>query len=92
MKLLYKPFGIIAGLVSGWLGKTVFKRLWAKIDEREPPGATTEEASYPKVIGAAVLKAGVMAGVGVAVERAGAQAFHYLTGIWPGEKEAEESS
>lgn len=91
MKLLYKPFGIIAGIISGWLGKTTFKSLWSKIDNHEPPEATTEETSYPKVIGAAVLKAAVMAGVGVAVERAGAQAFHYFTGIWPGEHEAEET-
>lgn len=27
MKLLYKPFGIIAGLISGFLGRTAFKGL-----------------------------------------------------------------
>ena len=91
MKLLYKPFGIIAGLISGFLGRTAFKGLWARIDDREPPEATTEVATYPKVIVAAVLKAAVMAGIGVAVERAGAQAFHHLTGIWPGEHEPENS-
>jgi hypothetical protein len=26
-----------------------------------------------------------MAGVGAAVDRAAARAFHYLTGIWPGD-------
>ena len=90
MKLLYKPFGIIAGLISGFLGRTAFKGLWARIDDREPPEATTEETTYPKVIIASVLKAAVMAGIGVAVERAGAQAFHYVTGIWPGEHEPEK--
>jgi hypothetical protein len=31
MKLLFKPFGLIAGLIAGWLGKSIFKAVWAKI-------------------------------------------------------------
>ncbi len=91
MKFLYKPFGIIAGLISSRLGRSAFRSMWSKIDDREPPGATTEEASLQKVVGAAVLEAAVMAGVGVAVDRAGAKAFQYLTGAWPGEHEADEA-
>jgi hypothetical protein len=90
MKILYKPFGIIAGLIGARIAKSVFSAIWARIDRDAPPKPTTEEASLPKVVGAAALEAATMAGIGAAVDRLGARVFHHLTGIWPGEKHAEE--
>jgi Protein of unknown function (DUF4235) len=90
MKILYKPFGIIAGLIGARIAKTIFKALWSRIDQEDPPKATTAGASFPKVVGAAALEAATLAGVGAAVDRAGAQAFHYLTGIWPGDAGEKE--
>jgi hypothetical protein len=90
MKILYKPFGIIAGLIGARIATAVFKAVWARIDEEEPPKPTTEDASFPKVVGAAALEAATMASVGAVVDRAGARAFHHLTGIWPGDKQEEE--
>jgi len=86
MRILYKPFAIIAGLIGARLGRSVFKSLWNRIDVGEPPTATTPDASLPKVVGAAALEAATMAGVGAAVDHASARTFHYLTGIWPGKK------
>jgi hypothetical protein len=40
----------------------------------------------PKVVGAAALEAATMAGVAAAVNRFTAAGFHYLFGVWPGEK------
>jgi predicted DNA-binding transcriptional regulator YafY len=91
MKLLYKPFGLIAAFIAARIGRSAFKAVWAKIDEADPPDPTTEEASLPKVVGAAALEAATMAGIAAAVDRGSARAFHYLTGIWPGKKtQAEE--
>ncbi|MBV9603877.1 MAG: DUF4235 domain-containing protein [Solirubrobacterales bacterium] len=90
MKILYKPFGIIASLIGARIAAAIFKTLWARIDAEDPPKPTTEDASFPKVVGAAVLEAATSAGVGAAVDRAGARAFHHLTGIWPGDKQAED--
>lgn len=90
MKFIYKPFGIIAGLIGARIATAIFKALWARIDEEEPPKPTTEDASFPKVVGAAALEAATMAGVGAVVDRAGARAFHHVTGIWPGDKHAED--
>jgi Protein of unknown function (DUF4235) len=91
MKLLYKPFAIIAGLIAARLGKSVFKGLWAQIDDAQPPTAATEGASLPKVVGAQALRAATMAGVAAAVDRTFARAFHHLTGIWPGDRAKPES-
>jgi Protein of unknown function (DUF4235) len=90
MKILYKPFGIIASLIGARIATAIFKALWSRIDDEAPPKPTTAEASFPKVVGAAVLEAATMAGVGAVVDRVGARAFHHLTGIWPGERREEE--
>jgi Protein of unknown function (DUF4235) len=90
MKILYKPFGIIASLIGARIAKAIFTTVWARIDAEAPPKPTTEEASFPKVVGAAALEAATMAGISAAVDRAGARVFHYLTGIWPGDKRAED--
>ena len=85
MKLLYKPFGLIAALIASRIGKSLFTSLWARIDDAAPPKSTAPHATYGKVVGAKVLEAATMAGVGAAVDRTVAKAFAHLTGIWPGE-------
>jgi hypothetical protein len=89
MKLLYKPFAIIASLIGARIAKSVFSSVWARVDDSAPPTPTVEEASLPKVVAAAALEAATMAAITAAVDRAGARTFHYLTGIWPGERHAE---
>jgi hypothetical protein len=86
MKLLYKPFGIILGIIAGLIGRQIFNFVWGRIDEEEPPEATTEEAPLVKVIGAAALQGAIFAAVRSAVNRSGAKGYAHLTGVWPGEK------
>jgi hypothetical protein len=83
MKLLYKPFALMAALIAGRIGRSMFRSLWAKIDDAPPPAPGSGEASVAKVVGAQALQAGVMAGVAAAVDRAFASAFHHLVGAWP---------
>jgi hypothetical protein len=91
MKLLYKPFGLIAALIAARIGKSLFTSLWSKIDDAEPPQPTTANTTFPKVVGAKVLEAATMAGVGAAVDRLSAKFFEHLTGIWPGEPQEPET-
>jgi hypothetical protein len=90
MKILYKPFAIIGALIGARLAKVIFKAVWSRIDDAAPPKPTTADASFPKVVGAAALEAATMAGVGAAVDRAGARTFQHLTGIWPGDKQQKK--
>jgi hypothetical protein len=83
LRLLYKPFAIIAALIAGRIGRSVFRSLWSKIDAEPPPRPGTGEGSMAKVVGGQALQAGVMAAVAAAVDRAFAGAFHHLIGIWP---------
>lgn len=83
MKLIYKPFGIIAGLIASRLGRSIFESLWMRIDDEPPPKPGTGEGSIGKVVGAQALKAGVMAAAAAGVNRLFARAFHHLLGAWP---------
>ena len=86
MKLLYKPFAIVLGLIAGFLARQLFSLIWSKFDDQDPPRPNTEEANWPKVIGAAALQGATFAATKAVVERGGAKSFHHLTGVWPGEK------
>ena len=83
MRLLYKPFGIIGGIIAARLGRKAFAAIWTKIDDAPPPRPGTGQSTAVKVIGAQALQASVMAGSAAAVDRAFAHAFHYFIGIWP---------
>jgi hypothetical protein len=83
MRLLYKPFGIIGGIIAARIGRKAFESVWTKIDEAPPPRPGTGQGTAVKVIGAQALRAGVMAASAAAVDRAFAHAFHYFIGIWP---------
>ena len=85
-KLLYKPFGIILGIVAGIFGRKLFDFVWTKIDDEEPPGPTTKEAPLSKVLTAVALQAVIFKVIRTVVDRQGARGFEYMTGIWPGEK------
>ena len=91
MKLLYKPFGIVAGIVGGMLSRRIFDALWARIDDAAPPRATTERASLPRIVGAAALQGATFAATRAAVDRAGARTFQHLFGVWPGERKPDKS-
>ncbi|HZV73198.1 MAG TPA: DUF4235 domain-containing protein [Conexibacter sp.] len=90
MKLLYKPFGLLAGIAGGMLARRIFDVVWARIDDAEPPTATTEQASLPRIVGAAALQGATFAATRAAADRAGARAFQHLFGIWPGKRQRDE--
>ena len=89
MKLLYRPIGIILGLAAGMLSKSLFNFVWSKIDDEEAPKATIRDTSWAKVLSAAAVQGMVFQTVRAAVNRAGAEGFEYLTGVWPGERKPD---
>jgi hypothetical protein len=91
MKLLYKPFGVVAGILSGLLARRLFTVLWGAIDDREPPEAKTERASWPRVLTAAAIQGATFSVTRAAVDRAGARGFEHLFGVWPGEREPDKA-
>jgi hypothetical protein len=86
MGLIYKPFGIILGLLAGILGKKLFDFAWTKLDDQEPPEATTRETTWARLLTAAAVQGVIFRVTRFVVDRYGAIGFHYLTGSWPGEQ------
>jgi hypothetical protein len=91
MKLVYKPFGIVIGILAGIVSKKLFQAVWGVFDEEEPPKPTTHQTSWPKVLGAAAVQGITFKVTRAAVDRSGAKGFHYLTGAWPGPEKTEKS-
>ncbi len=84
MKLLYKPFAIVAGILGTILGKRAFKALWTRIDDSpSPPPPRTGEAGLIEVAAGAALQAATVAAIAAAVDRLMARTFHHLFGVWP---------
>lgn len=86
IRLLYKPFAIVAAIVAGRIGRQVFRSVWSAIDDAPPPVPGSGDGGLVKVVGAQALQAGVMAGVAAAVDRQFARAFHHLIGAWPAKR------
>jgi Protein of unknown function (DUF4235) len=91
VKLLYKPFAIVAKSVAARLGKASFEALWAKLgDSEKPPSPTQGRVPLAKVATSAALEAATMAAVGATVDQVTARWFHYLFGAWPDKPKAKK--
>jgi len=91
MKILYKPFGLMLGLLAGLLSQKLFNAVWGVFDNEEPPEPTTQEADWTKVLAAAAVQGVTFRMTRAAVDRFGAKGFHHLTGVWPGDRRQEKS-
>ena len=85
-KLLYKPLGIVFGVLGGILAGSVFKQIWKLVaGEEDAPKATEDERGWGEILPAAALQGAIFALVKAAVDRGGAEGFRKLTGVWPGD-------
>jgi uncharacterized protein DUF4235 len=86
MKLLYKPFAMVCGLIAGAFSRRIARALWGLVDDEAPPTPTTEQAPWSKVLGAAAIEGLAFSVTRAAVDRLGARGFAHLFGTWPGER------
>lgn len=87
MNLLFRPVGIISGLIAGLIAKKAFEQVWAKIDDREPPDAEHRYlGSRPKFVIALMLEGAIFTLVRGVVDHNARLGFAKYTGRWPGEE------
>jgi hypothetical protein len=85
-KILYKPLGLLFGILGGLLASFAFRQVWKLVaNQDEAPKATTQEYGWREVLPAAALQGAIFAVVKAAVDRGGATGYRRLTGTWPGD-------
>jgi hypothetical protein len=85
VKLLYKPFALIAGVVAAKAAGAIFKRAWAVLaKEAEMPLALEQDRRWAEVVAAAMLRGAAVGGVRALVDRTLATGYFRRTGVWPG--------
>ena len=85
-KLVYRTFGLGAGILAGVIYGLVFKQLWKRVSgEEDAPDALQSEYSMHEVVLAAAIQGAIFAATKAAIDRAGARGFTKLTGSWPGD-------
>ena len=86
IKLLCKPVGLLASVLSGMLAGAIFKRIWRlAAGDDDAPKATDAERGWREILLAAGLQGAIFAVVKAAVDRAAATGTEKLTGTWPGD-------
>jgi hypothetical protein len=90
-KLIFKPVGLLAGLISGLVGKKLFQRVWGAIDEQQAPKPQEQLVPLGKLALALALEGALFRLVKGLTEHGSRQAFSRLTGSWPGERRQESS-
>ncbi len=92
MKFIYAPISIGAGLVAGLLAQKVFERLWALVDDEDPPEPDNREVAIPKLLAALAIEGAIFRLVKGLTDRGARKGFAAVTGAWPGDDPAREES
>jgi xanthosine utilization system XapX-like protein len=91
MTFIYKPIGLILGILGGIVGRQVFNQVWQRLDKEEPPEPTTRDTSILRVLAAVALQGAIFSVVKMFIQRGGAKTWQYFLGVWPGEKRPDPS-
>jgi Protein of unknown function (DUF4235) len=92
MKLLYRPFALVLGMLGGMAASRLFRTAWRlAAGEEDAPKATDRARGVGEVVAAAALRGAVFSGVAALVSRLGAAQFERLTGTWPGSTDSDKT-
>ncbi len=86
MKFLFAPIGIVTGLLAGIAAQKAFERIWAVIDDEDPPEPGNRDIAILKLVGALVLEGAIFRLAKGFADRGARSGFASLTGTWPGEE------
>jgi Protein of unknown function (DUF4235) len=92
VKLIFAPIGIVAGLLAGLLAQKGFDRIWALVDDEEPPEPDQRDVPYRKLIPALLVEGAVFRLTKGMVDHGVRGAFSRMTGRWPGEEPGRGSA
>lgn len=89
MSLIFKPIGIIVGLLAGIVGKRIFEAIWSVIDDKDAPEPQHREIAVGKLVIALALEGAIFRALRGLADHGARHGFARLTGEWPGEERPE---
>ncbi len=85
-KLMYRPFGLLMGVLGSMFAGAVFKQIWKRAASSEDaPKARESRYGWKELLVGAMVQGAVFGLVKAALDRGGARAFEKMTGSWPGD-------
>jgi hypothetical protein len=88
MKILFAPLGIAAGLAAGFAAQKAFERLWAVIDDEDPPEPDQRDVRALKLVAALALEGAIFRIAKGLTDHGARSGFAKFTGRWPGDDPA----
>jgi hypothetical protein len=89
VKLLFKPVGLVGGMVAGLIATKLFEVIWGAIDDEEPPEPDQRRVSPAKLAAALALEGAIFRVTRGFVDRGARWVFEVLSGKWPGDEAPE---
>jgi hypothetical protein len=86
MNLLFRPVGLVAGFLAGFMARKAFDQIWLRIDDSAPPDPGERDIPKGKFVMALVLEGVIFTVTRGLVDHYSRVAFYRYTGAWPGEK------
>jgi hypothetical protein len=89
MSFVFRPIGILLGLVAGMGARKIFDALWGLISDEEAPSPQHREIEWLKLIPALLVEGAISRLVRGLVDHHSRRTFATLTGTWPGQEAPE---
>ena len=90
MGLVFRPVGIAAGFAAGFVGKKIFERVWALIDDEDAPEPKYREIGLGKLVVALLIEGAIFGVLRGLADHGARHGFARLTGEWPGAEHPDE--
>ena len=89
-KLLYRPFGLLSGMLGGLIASLIFRQGWKHATpsgqgQDDPPKALSTRYPLKEILIVSVIQGALFALVKTLVDRGGARVFERFVGQWPGD-------
>ena len=89
MTLVFRPIGIVLGIVAGIGARKVFDFIWGKLDDQEAPNPEHREVNWAKFVVAMLVEGAIFRLIRGLVDHHSRRGWATVTGVWPGQEEPE---
>jgi xanthosine utilization system XapX-like protein len=86
MGLVFRPVGVLTGILAGVVGKKIFDLVWRLIADEDAPEAKYREITVGKLVVALLIEGAILGVLRGLADHGARHGFARLTGEWPGQE------